>query len=144
LAASFCTTAIVALRIVSRSDPNWHVPKERREAALALRAHCRPGEIAFSPADVGLYTIGLTSCHAFLSHSWAPDHSERQALVRAFYGEMPAEERAALLQRFQVTKLVLPGNAGPSPRAWLGDGTRFEQVALLGSPPGLLSVYVRR
>lgn len=144
LLASFCTTAIVALLIVWQSDPNWHVAAERREAALALRPHCRPGEIAFSPEDIGLYTIGLTSCHAFLSHRWEPDHSERQALVRAFYGEMPVEERAALLRRFQVTKLVLPGDAGPSPRAWLGEGTDFAQVALLGPPPGTLSVYVRR
>jgi hypothetical protein len=144
LAAAFCSTAFVALRIVFRPDPNWHVPAERREAALALRPHCRPGELAFSPADIGLYTIGLTACHAFVSHSWAPGNLERDALVRAFYGAMPPDERSRLLDRLDIAYVVLPGDPGPLAREWLGDRSRFAQVARVGPPSSTVSVYARR
>jgi hypothetical protein len=144
LVAAFATTAVVALHVVSRSDPNWHVSAERPEAALAMRATCRPGDIAFSPPDIGLYTIGLTACRAFLSHGWAPGYAERQAQVRAFYGAMPPAERVALLERSGVTHLVLPLDAGPSAQAWLGEGSPFTQIARLGPPPGTASVYLRR
>ena len=144
LAVLSCSTAIVALRIVLRPDPHWHVPAERRQAALALRPHCRSGDLVFSPADIGLYAIGLTSCKAYLSHGWAPGHDERLAVVRSFYGEAPPAERAALLDRLHVDHLVLPGDAGPSPCAWLGESAGFEQVARVASPSGVLSVYTRR
>jgi hypothetical protein len=144
LVAAFSTTAVIALRVVSRSDPNWHVSADRRQAALAMRESCRPGGLAFSPPDIGLYTIGLTACRAFLSHGFAPGFGERQAVVRAFYGEMPAAERMALLDRWRITHLVLPGDAGPSAQAWLGEGSPFTQIAPVDRRPGTVSLYIRR
>ena len=143
LVVAFSTTTLVALRIVSQPDPNWHVPTERRLAALAMRPSCRPGDIAFSPPDIGLHTIGLTACRAFVSHSWAPGYRERLALVRSFYGGMPPAERSALLDRLHISHLVLPDDAGPVAAAWLGETSSFRQVARLGPFPGRASVYVR-
>lgn len=143
LLAALATTAAVALRVVSRSEPAWHVPSERRQAALAMRATCRPGDLAFSPPDIGLYTVGLTACRAFVSHPWAPQYVERAAQAESFYRDMPPSERLALLERWRVTHLVLPGDAGPSAEGWLGEASRFEQIARLGPPPGLASVYLR-
>jgi hypothetical protein len=137
-----CTTAIVALRIVLRTDPNWHVPAPRRMAALALRPHCRPNDLVFSPGDIGLYVIGLTSCRAYLSHPWAPGHAERSAVVRAFYGSMGPEERALLLDRLGIEHLVLPAEAPL--QGWLGEGAAFEAVVGLPGPGGGVGVYTRR
>jgi len=144
LIAAFGTTAVVALRIVSRPDPNWHVPAYRRQAALAMRGSCRPGDLAFSPPDVGLYTIGLTACRAFVSHSVAPGFPEREAQARAFYGDMSPAARMALIDRWRATHLVLPGDAGPSAQAWLGADSPFTRIAQVGRPPGMVSVYLRR
>jgi hypothetical protein len=36
-----------------------------------------------APADVGLYAIGLSRCHAFLSHPAAPGHDARAAAPRS-------------------------------------------------------------
>jgi hypothetical protein len=87
--------------------------------------------------------MGLTACHAFLSHPWAPGHAEREALVRAFYGPMPPGERRGLLLRLNVALLVLPGDAGPSAVAWLGEGAPFRRVARVGDAPGGVSIYGR-
>ncbi len=57
----FSSTAVVALGVVLRSEPYWHVPRERLAAALALRPFCRSGELVLSPADIGLYVIGRTA-----------------------------------------------------------------------------------
>ena len=143
IAVLLCSTSLVALRIVSEPDPAWFVPAERRAAALAMRPHCRDGDLAFAPDDIGLYAIGLTSCRAFVSHPWAPDLAERQAIVRGFYGPMPMEARRRLIDRLNVALLALPGDAGPTAAAWLGEGAPFTQVALLGPPPRTLSVYAR-
>jgi hypothetical protein len=144
LVAALGTTAVVALRIVSRTDPNWHVPAYRRHAALAMRGTCRPGDLAFSPADIGLYTIGLTACRAFVSHPFAPGFEERQAQARAFYGDMPPPARMALLDAWRATHLVLPGDAGPRAQAWLGESSPFTLIARVGRLPGMASVYLRR
>jgi hypothetical protein len=137
------STAVVALRVVLRSEPAWHVPASRRDAALALRETCRPGALLFSPADIGLYAVGLTSCRAFLSHSWVPAFKERQALVQGFYGAAPPAARTALLDRLGISHLVLPGDAGDVPAAWLGEATDFRRVALVGAGAETISVYNR-
>lgn len=137
------STAAMALRIVLEPDPNWYVPKARREAALALRPSCRPGDVVFAPADIGLFTIALTSCKAYLSHGWAPNFSSRGDTVRAFYGPLPPAERAAILDRVGATHVVLPDDGGALPREWLADGTPFRRLALVGTAPAGIGVYVR-
>lgn len=137
------TTAAVALAIVLRGDPHWFVPAVRIDTALALRASCRPDAVVMSPEDIGLYTIGLTACRALVSHEWAPHFEERRAAAVAFYGQASASERVRLLDRWGVTHLVLPGDPGLSPDAWLGSGSGFRQVARVGRPATLVSVYAR-
>jgi hypothetical protein len=42
-----------------------------------------------------------------------------------------------------VTRLVLPGDAGETPVAWLGAATPFRRIARVGPPGGEISVYAR-
>jgi hypothetical protein len=140
----FGATAFVALHILMAPDPNWLVPAERREAALALREPCRAGGLVMAPPDIGLYVIGLTACRAYVSHPFAPDHAQRLERGRAFFGSWGAEERRRWLDESRVSHLVLPGDAGSSAEAWLGAGSAFEKVAQTGAGDRLLSVYARR
>jgi hypothetical protein len=137
------STAIVALRIVLVSDPHWHVPRTRREAALALRPACHAGDLAFSPADIGLYANALTSCRAYLSHPWAPGFAERLQTVGLFYGAMAPAGRAEILDRVRARAIVLPGDDGEAPVSWLGPDTPFRRLAAVGAGPGTITVYVR-
>lgn len=137
------STALVALRIVFGTDPNWHVPRERREAALALRPACRPGDVVFAPGDIGLYAIALTSCKAYLSHSWAPDYARRVETVRTFYGAALPEDRAAILDRVNASRLVLPGE-GDVARAWLGPATPFVHAGVAGAGRAAIGLYARQ
>lgn len=144
MVALLCSsTGVVALRVVLRSEPHWHVPAERRDAALALRAVCRPGAVVLAPADIGLYTIGLTACRAYVSHRWAPAFAEHQTLVNAFYGPTAPAVRATLLDRWGIVHLVLPGDPGTVPVAWLGEGSPFQRVARVGSGDRTISIYSR-
>jgi hypothetical protein len=143
VALASSTTAFVALRIVTTPDPNWFVPVERRAAALALRGTCGPGSLVMAPPDIGLFAIGLSACRAFVSHNWAPRHEERLATVRAFYETLSPPERRTLLDRTRVTHLVLPGETGIEPSAWLGEGSTFRRVAEVGSPPRAVGIYAR-
>jgi hypothetical protein len=137
------STAVVALRVVLRPDPQWFVPAPRMQAALALRPSCRPGDLVLSPADIGLYSLGLTACHAFVSHPWAPRFEEREQAAAAFYGSATVAERRSLLDEHRVTHLVLPGDPGGSPDGWLGEGSGFLRVATVGTEPTMLSLYAR-
>jgi hypothetical protein len=143
--AALClsTSTVVATRIVLADDPNWFVPRERLGAALALRGWCRPGDRVLAPPDIGLYAHGLTACRAFVSHQAAPDHALRLAEVLAFYTTASPVERAALLDRHRLTHLVLPGDPGPSPVAWLGPDTTFRAVARVGQGADEITVYAR-
>jgi hypothetical protein len=143
VAALLSATAIVALRVVLRSEPHWHVAAPRREAALFLRASCAPGGLVFGPADIGLYTIALTGCRAFVSHAWAPAFAERQALVQGFYAGGAPAARADLLDRLGITHLVLPGDAGEVPAAWLGEKTAFRRIGRVGTGEGAIGLYQR-
>jgi hypothetical protein len=137
------TSSVVATRIMLTPDPNWFVPRERLATGLALRDLCRPGDRVLAPPDIGLYALGLSACHAFVSHPAAPDYGPRLAETRAFYEEMSPVARAALLDRHGVTLVVLPGEAGPRPVAWLGDGTPFRAAARVGEAPHRITVYAR-
>jgi hypothetical protein len=143
--AALClsTSTLVATRIVLADDPNWFVPRERLAAALALRGQCRPGDRVLAPPDIGLYVHGLTACDAFVAHEAAPDYAERLAETRAFYAEAPPAARAEMLDRHGLTRLVLPGYAGPRPSGWLGGDTTFQAVAQVGQGPGLITIYAR-
>ena len=141
--AALClsTSTVVATRIALADDPNWFVPRERLEAALALRGLCLPGDRVLAPPDIGLYVHGLTACHAFVAHPAAPDYAERLAETRAFYAEASPAARAELVDRQRLTHLVLPGDAGPRPAGWLGGDTAFQAVAQVGRGPGLITIY---
>jgi hypothetical protein len=137
------TSPVVATRIVLAEDPNWFVPRERLATGRALRDLCRPGDRVLAPPDIGLYALGLSPCHAFVSHPAALDFGARLAETRAFYEEMSPAARAALLDRHGLTHFVLPGDAGPRPAAWLGAQTPFRAAAWVGQAPGLITIYAR-
>jgi hypothetical protein len=127
--AGLASTPLVALWIVTRNDTRWYVPAARRQAAVELRAACRPADVAFAPPDVGLWAIGLSPCSSFVSHPVMPDFDRRTAEARAFYGEWPPEVRAGFLEFHCIAALVLPEDAGDAPTGWLGPGTPFRRVA---------------
>jgi hypothetical protein len=135
-------TALAALRLVSGPTGPWFVPGERLAVAEALRGSCRPGDVLLSPPDIGQYAAGLTACRAYVSHPIGPDYARRTEEVRAFFGDQAPSLRAAFLDRHCITHLTLPGDAGPVPRAWLGESTAFRPVARVGQPTAI-SVYVR-
>lgn len=142
-AVALSTTAVVATRVALAEDPNWFVPRLRVAAAVALRDLCRPGDVVFAPPDIGQYAIGLSACHAVLSHPVQPDHGARLDEARAFYGEASPSSRTAILDRRGVTHLVLPGDAGRRPVGWLGPRTPFRAAARLGAGPDSITVYSR-
>jgi len=143
-ALAFSTTTVVATRVALADDPHWFVPRERMAVAVALRDHCRPGDLVFAHPDIGLYAIGLSSCHAALAHPALADYDERLAEAGHFYsaGAAPAE-RAAILERREVTHLMLPGDAGPRPVAWLGPETSFRRLARVGAARAPITLYAR-
>lgn len=143
VAASFATSAVIALRIVLVPDPHWHVPAERLGAALALRPSCRPGEVALTPEDIGLFVMSLTSCKPFVSHQIEPDHDARDAAMRRFYGPLAPAERSATLDRLGIDYVALPGDIGAAPVAWLGEGSQFARLAVVGGGARAISVYGR-
>jgi hypothetical protein len=142
-ALALSTSAVVATRIALTEDPNWFVPRVRMAAALALRGTCRPGDLVLAPPDIGLYAIGLSACHAYVSHPAGPGYASRVAEVRAFYASDSPAVRRALLDRHRVTHLVLPGDAGLRPVGWLGADTAFRAVARVGVGPDAITVYSR-
>jgi len=127
-------TALATLTIVLNSNPYWHVPADRMEAALALRGHCHQGDLALAPSDIGLYMAGLTACKAYISHRVSPEFGRRAAEVNAFYSNASSEERSAFLDRLCVSFVALPGDPGPVPKDWLGERTPFRAVAHVGNP----------
>jgi hypothetical protein len=136
-------SSVVALGIVLKPDPHWFVPSERMAAAIALRPLCRDGGLVLAPDDIGLYVGGLTGCDAYVSHAVAPGHAQRTALMATFYGSLSPETRAELLRRTGATHVILPGDAGDPPLAWLPVDSAFRRQATVGRPPRLLSVYGR-
>jgi hypothetical protein len=139
----FASTAAVALLLLSGPSPRWHVPRERVEAALALRPSCRPEDVALTPPDIGLYTAGLSACRVYVAHAAALGYAAREQQARAFYAEADPAWRAELLDRAGITRLTLPGDPGERPSAWLGEGTPFRRVGRVGAGPAAISVYAR-
>jgi hypothetical protein len=141
--AGLGSTAITALMLVWAPNPRWHVPAGRLDAALLLRPACGPHDLALTPPDIGLYTAGLTACRVYVGHAAARGYAERELQARTFYGPAEPAWRALLLDRAAITRLMLPGDPGPVPVRWLGDGTPFRRVGRVGQGPAAISVYAR-
>lgn len=137
--AALSSTAIAALVIVSQSPAVWYVEPWRLEAASALDAVCRPGRIALAPPDIGLYSLSRASCSPFVSHPVMPAYERRVREAQGFYESWPPRVRAAFLDTYCVSALVLPPDLGEAPAAWLGEGTSFRRAG--GSES--YSVYAR-
>jgi hypothetical protein len=137
------TSSLVALQLVFADDADWYVTPERLEVAAALRISCHQGDLALTPPDSGLYVLGLKACRPYVSHAVAPFHAERDQAARRFFEASPPAERAAFLEHLCITHLALPGDAGDAPEAWLGAGTPFRRIAVVGGEPRRISLYAR-
>jgi hypothetical protein len=114
------------------------------EAVTSLRQECAPGDLLLAPGEIGLYVTGLTSCRAVMSHRIAPHSAERAAAVASFYSPQDPRARSALLDHLCVNRLILPGDAGEPPSAWLGETTSFHRTDLIGrGSPTALALYAR-
>jgi hypothetical protein len=137
------TTPVVTLAILVQPLPHWYTAQARLAAARALQPLCAPDDLALAPPDVGLFIGGLSACKPWVSHPSHPDHPARVAATAAFYGTLAPAARAALLERERIRFVVLPGDAGDLPEAWLGAGTPFRRAAAVGMPGQRLGVYSR-
>jgi hypothetical protein len=133
-ALAMSTTAVVATHFLFEANPAWYVPSWRVAAAESLRGRCRPGDVLLAPADIGALASGLSACSAFVSHPLAPDSPAREADLAVFYGPATADWRGELLDRHCITHVIVPGDEGEIPAAWLGAATTFRRVALVGRP----------
>jgi hypothetical protein len=141
VAVLFATSQVAAFLFVMNRNPLWLVPRGDMELVRAMRPTCRSGDVLFAPASVGILAYGLTACRAILSHEVDPGYERRLAQVRGF-GALPPGERAALLDAYQVTHFLAPGDAGPTPVAWLGEATAFRRCLVVAAGP-VWSLYVR-
>ena len=139
VAALMSTTSLVALHIFLGDQPRWYVPRENKLAALALRAVCRPGDVALSQPDIGLLALAYSPCKAYVSERHRPEDREHEAAQ--FYGAGTPEWRAAFLERAAMVAIVLPGDPGERPTEWLGPETSVRKVATVGAFPRQLTVY---
>ncbi len=139
--AAWSTTLVIAWGLVLTPNPHWLTSRENMEIVAALEPQCRAGDIVMAPPDLGLLVYGLTPCRALVSHPIAPDYEKHLQEVQRFSVASPGERRE-LLDRVRVRHLILPGDAGPTPVAWLGPDSRYQRVAVVGSP-GRFSLYVR-
>ena len=142
-AALFEGTAAVAVLIVLRGDPHWHVPAERLHAALALRPLCQESDVVFAPPDIGLHVNALTRCRAYVSHPAALDYQERVREVVAFYGAADPTARAAVLDAGCVAHVLLPGESEERPVSWLGPETAFRSGAVIGAGSSRITIHSR-
>jgi hypothetical protein len=141
VAVLFATSQVAAFLFVMKRNPVWLVPRGDMELVRALRPTCRPGDVLFAPASVGILAYGLTACRAILSHEVDPGYERKLAQVRGF-GALPPGERAALLDAYRVTHFLAPGDAGATPVAWLGEATAFRRCLVVTASP-VWSLYVR-
>ena len=95
----------------------------------------------FAPPSIGILAYGLTPCRAFLSHEIDPEYQEKLAELGRF-SSLRRRERAAFLDAHRITHLLLPGDAGTRPIAWLGAETVFRRAAVVTGGP-VWSLYLR-
>lgn len=143
--AAFSASALAAFALCVGSNPRWFIPSPMWDTVVGLEKTCQPEEVLVAPAPIGLYATGLSACRAVVSHGIAPDHLAREAAVLAFYSEPNPTARARFLDRVCASRLVLPGDAGPTPVGWLGAETPFRRSAALGADSGgtVLTLYSR-
>jgi hypothetical protein len=132
IALAFASSLVCAVLYVLRPNALWLTARENFEVTAALRPLCRPGDVVFAPPEVGILAYGLTSCRAFVSHPVAPDYGDRLAELGRF-GAGPPAERLRILDAAHVRLLVLPGDAGPRPVAWLGPEAPFVKAVVVGA-----------
>jgi len=137
------TTPVVALTTVMQPLPHWFTPRERLEAAYALRPLCARDELVLAPADIGLFLGGLSACKPWVSHVSHPQYAERLVRTSDFYERRPPEDRAAFLDRERIRHVVLPLDDGEIPRGWLGERTPFRRQAVVGGPGRPIAIYTR-
>ncbi len=142
-AIGLSSTSVVALGIVLQPNPRWFVPQERFDVAVELRRTCRPGQRVLAPPDIGLYAGALSSCRPLVAHPGVPDFEQRVVSLDRFYGPASASERRRLLADEGIDHVVLPGDLGVDPVAWLDAKSGFHRVAWVSGPRGLLGVYSR-
>jgi hypothetical protein len=135
------TTTLVALSIFLGEHGRWYVHSERKQAAIALRAACRPGDVVLAPLDISLLALAYSPCRPFVSEEYRPP--EREQALDAFYGTAPSEWRSAFLDESRISAVVLPSGRGDPPAAWLAPGTPFRRVASVGEGARSLEVYAR-
>jgi len=144
LLAALClsSTGLVGLRLLLEDNPNWFVPRERLEAAHALRSPCRRGDLLLAPPDIGLYANAYSACRAYVAHLGVPDGPERAREVERFYAASPAE-RAAWLDRSCVRVALLPGDQGLRAEGFLGPATPFRRFGIVGTGAHAIGLYAR-
>jgi hypothetical protein len=144
LVAVLSSSTAVAWAVAWRGDPNWFPPRERRAAALALRASCRPGDRVLAPADIGLQAAVLTNCGAVVGHPAMPDYGGALQRVRDFYEPgTPPRFRRYIVDRECVTHVVLPGVWDTVAAGLLPRDAGFTAVAVVGGETPLV-VHSRR
>ena len=143
-AIGLSSTSVVAMGIVLQPNPRWFVPQERLDVALELRRTCRPGQRVLAPPDISLYAGALSSCSPLVAHPGVSDFERRVASLERFYGPASASDRRRLLADEKIDHVVVPGDPGPDPVAWLEAGSGFSRVARVSGPHEVLSVYSRR
>ncbi|HXY42232.1 MAG TPA: hypothetical protein VEQ10_21325 [Vicinamibacteria bacterium] len=135
------STGAIALKLLLEDNPQWYVPRERVEAALALRALCRPGELLVAPPDIGLYANAYSACRAYAAHLGTGEGALRAAAIEAFYAAPPAG-RLAWLEARCARFVVLPDDAERAEHL-LGAAAPYHRVAQASGRAGTLSVYAR-
>jgi hypothetical protein len=93
-----------------------------------------------APPNLGLFVHGLTACRAYVSHPIAPDYEARLEEVRRF-ATASVSERLTILEKAHIRHLILPGDPGPSPLAWLGPDSPFRRLASAGDGERRLTLY---
>jgi hypothetical protein len=135
------STGLIALKLLLEDNPSWFVPRARIEVAMALRPHCRAGDVVMAPADIGMYVNAYTACRAFLTHAIAPDAPQREAELIAFYSPIPARDRLAILDRRCIRHVVL-GSVSKVGEVRGGE-SGFVPSARTGDEPAALVVFTR-